>query len=1628
MFKTSFYSLISAVLFVTTISLAQDMSSSHESAFLVTYGSGADIAEGDDDFKQIIFISLPENLTDSLYLRIFDPDCGGSQDSRYGADWDVDTRYRLYGGAGAFSGLTPRFPIIENLKLSAGNLLADTTIADAPLLDNRWYNFAKFSPAAGEKADGRHYFKFIVEGLSGNDANVFDLNISLHPKRNSPPKGLKLFSYDPTVRLPAFGIIGEIKIEIPEDNYDLSVFNFDGAGASIAVETAFRSGLTIQPSGQGVWAESQVILEKNEITRPCAIYFEGGMEMPNDATFYLTGAKGECLPLYLPVYMHQANNRPHAMFTYRSLSTPREVMFDASMSSDDDGNPIDFFWDFGDGTTGTGSRVIHRYPSGGSFQAELIVTDASGTVGNSAMKISTVTLNESPVAVAGPDQIGVPGEVLNFDAMQSYDNDGEITKYVWDFRDGKRSKDAVVSHSFKKAGRYNVLLRAIDDSYTPNNFGLDSLEVWINAPPVVEIGDDIICSPHEAIEFDGSNYFDSDGNIVNFTWDFGDGHQQSGRTLNHAYDSPGTYIAKLTIEDDAGTGNSISFDDKEVFVNDRPDAHASIPRDMVAIDDVVKFDGTGSVDRDGKLIRYSWDFGDGNSGKGKSDKHKYAASGTYMVVLTVQDNSTSSTDTHTDTLTIRINYPPIAEAGPEQLTTTSEVRFDAGRSTDRDGKLIEYGWDFGDGYTSDEINPVHTYAATGEYEVTLTVRDDSDTRTESDTDKTRVTINSAPVADAGPELVGSPGEELTFDGSQSADTDGKINAFEWDFGDGNKAAGEIVKHAYQRSGIYTATLTVRDNTSHDLAKGFDVKTVYVNYSPTAIPGMNLLVAPGDEITLDGSKSIDPDGEIVTYRWDFGLNEEPVEKAVVKKSYSEPGFYSAALTVVDNSGALNCEDQAKILIHVNHEPQSKPGQDVLTNKLTVKFSGTASADPDGDNLTYSWDFGDGSEPGSGAEILHTYKEFGVYPVILTVDDETGLANATNSAAIMVTLNRPPAASAGEDKIVSAGDVVLFDGGGSTDLEAGRLHFQWDFGDGTKAEGVNPVKTFTGGGVYLVILRVQDDSGLPENISTDELVVRVAESPVADAGPDQIVSVNSEVYFDGSKSTDIDGMVNSFMWDFGDGFTGGGPTPSHVYSEPGKFIVTLKVIGDQILEEGKNEDSDKVIVTVLDAPRAKFTYPYRAAVGSMVIFDGSDSECSTDSIVGYHWDFGDSSFGEGTIAEHIYREFGRYIVTLTVKTGSEVETNTGSTKKLIVVNDPPIAEAGPDQLIGRDEMVLLDGSASKDADGIVSLYHWDFGDGDDAEGIQVRHRYQTSGIFPVALRVQDDTELENNWDTDSLLITVNSAPVPVITVNPRGSAEEEINFSGAESFDDDGEIYEMFWNFGDGNFGTGREVAHVYQKPGRYQVTLMVTDGQLVENSIADTMMQIIINAPPSVSAGDDRSASPGEEIRFDAGLSADSDGSIIDYFWDFGDMKSGQGKTVVHDFANPGKYKVKLRITDDSGTRSAITEDYCMIKVNAPPVAVAGDDRMAYFGGAHDDVIFDGSASYDPDKGPLKYEWDFGDGGKAAGPKVSHTYSKAGKYIVKLKVTDSSGTSSAVSWDELEVNVIPHNTPSKKRER
>ena len=244
-----------------------------------------------------------------------------------------------------------------------------------------------------------------------------------------------------------------------------------------------------------------------------------------------------------------------------------------------------------------------------------------------------------------------------------------------------------------------------------------------------------------------------------------------------------------------------------------------------------------------------------------------------------------------------------------------------------------------------------------------------------------------------------------FSGSGSVDPDGSIQSYAWDFGDGSTTTGSAASHTYAQAGSYTAVLTVTDNRGvTNTARSVIIVLAPANQAPKAVIAANL--ASGQAplvVAFSGSGSVDPDGSIQSYSWDFGDGGR-ITGSAVSHNYTQAGSYTAVLTVTDNRGATNT---ASSVINV-YAPANQPPQAVLTATPTsgqapwvVEFSSVGSVDPDGSIRTYAWDFGDGGAT-TGSAASHTYTQAGSYTAVLTVTDNYG---AMNTARTVVTVFAP-----------------------------------------------------------------------------------------------------------------------------------------------------------------------------------------------------------------------------------------------------------------------------------------------------------------------------------------------------------------------------------------------------------------------------------------------------------------------------------------------------------------------------------------------------------------------------------------------------------------------------------------------
>ena len=224
------------------------------------------------------------------------------------------------------------------------------------------------------------------------------------------------------------------------------------------------------------------------------------------------------------------------------------------------------------------------------------------------------------------------------------------------------------------------------------------------------------------VDFDASQSSDKDGKIIGYRWNFGDGETAVGKKVSHTFADEGTYTVILTVIDDDLLSGTAKVDIEVSSGQPVASFEASSESGLVPLK--VEFNASASIDPDGDIVTYEWDFGDETTGEGQVVTHRYTFGGAFTVSLTVTDND-GKTDTATKELRVYEKPHALFSATPTDGVAPLDVSLDASESYDTDGEIVFYNWDFGDGSThvGDKVKRSHTYEAGGTYQVILTVVD-----------------------------------------------------------------------------------------------------------------------------------------------------------------------------------------------------------------------------------------------------------------------------------------------------------------------------------------------------------------------------------------------------------------------------------------------------------------------------------------------------------------------------------------------------------------------------------------------------------------------------------------------------------------------------------------------------------------------------------------------------------------------------------------------------------------------------------------------------------------------------------------------------------------------------------------
>ncbi len=536
------------------------------------------------------------------------------------------------------------------------------------------------------------------------------------------------------------------------------------------------------------------------------------------------------------------------------------------------------------------------------------------------------------------------------------------------------------------------------------------------------------------------------------------------------------------------------------LVNQHPVANAG--EDITTDQTTVTLVGSLSSDPDGNITSYAWSTTATATIVSPSSSVTEVtglSEGEHTFVLTVTDDHGV---THSDSVLVTItfaNTPPVANAGEDITTDQTTVTLVGSLSSDPDGNITSYAWNTTATATivspSSSVTEI-TGLSEGEHTFVLTVTDD-DGATHSDSVLVTITFaNTPPVANAGEDIT-TDQTTVTLVGSLSSDPDGNITSYAWSTTATTtivSPSSEVTQVTGLSEGEHTFVLTVTDDDGATHSDSVLVTITFANTPPVANAGEDI-TTDQTTVTLVGSLSSDPDGNITSYAWSTTATATIVSPSseVTQVTGLSEGEHTFVLTVTDDDGAIHSDSVLVTITFADTPPVANAGEDITTDIPMITLNAEGSFDPNGTITEYRW-----STENANAEIVDTNSAVtevrqlfaGVYEFTLTVTDND---NLTDSDTILVTVNapnQPPVAMAGED-FVTKDRIILLDGSSSFDPDGTIVSYEWKSKEESDVIIKNPSNSITEiseveAGTYIFELHVTDNDGA---VHLDEITVTV-----------------------------------------------------------------------------------------------------------------------------------------------------------------------------------------------------------------------------------------------------------------------------------------------------------------------------------------------------------------------------------------------------------------------------------------------------------------------------------------------------------------------------------------------------------
>jgi len=707
-----------------------------------------------------------------------------------------------------------------------------------------------------------------------------------------------------------------------------------------------------------------------------------------------------------------------------TLNLPKASFVNTSSNSDS------YFWRFGDGATSSAANPTHDYLRNGDYEITLTASNACGS--------ETVT---QLLTVAELPQIDfTSSKESDCQYFSSYFVDETIYSSgtrLWIFEGGVpyTSTEEAIVVTYANPGVFNVSL------IVENEVGT-STQTFYNL--ITHDEEQPTATFDHTLNGLTATFDNMSSANTSYEWDFGDGSISSSANPIHTYQTGGTYTVTLEVENGCGTSQF------QQTISTAPDAFYEFTAEPECLPLVLNFQDEST----GDISSRTWSFpgGSPSSSTAANPTVTYNNPGSFEVTLEVENQNGISSYSET----IEAGIPP--DANFDFFVEDREVTF-----TPNDLTADSYLWEFGDGNTSVQRQPVHTYDDLGSYTPVLIITDacGSSDRSES------LLLNGAPFPQFDSNVSSGCGPlEVDFMDMSG----GEVDFWQWSFPRGNPSSSTLANPTviYETPGVYPVTLEVYNT------NGSNSRTEFNYVSVIGAPTLSITSQINDNTVSFTSSNARQN----TYLWFFGDGNTSSEVSPTH-TYAQSGVYDVILIVENDCGPFEFTQEVAVSIL----PETYFSSDINSacGELTAQFYDLSSNDV----TAWEWSFPSGTPSTSNEKNpIVIYDEVGTYPVSLTTTNAAG--SSTTVVSEFINVYEMPVADFDFTIEDDDGEIlVLF-----MDQSQGAASYLWDFGEGPWTSDLqNPPHIYPEAGEYVITLIVENDCG------TNTLVETITVTPVS-----------------------------------------------------------------------------------------------------------------------------------------------------------------------------------------------------------------------------------------------------------------------------------------------------------------------------------------------------------------------------------------------------------------------------------------------------------------------------------------------------------------------------------------------------